>query len=108
MQSTNLVTTNLLRIILPTYLPTYLPRKVKTHPYSITGIPIDDNVAVVGSVWPKKERKKEDQGCGGGGGGERKCALLNNRSKIDHQHVVQTCCLSLDLQLVRDLNLSNS
>jgi hypothetical protein len=31
---------------------------VKTHPYSITGIPIDDNVAVVGSVWAKKERKK--------------------------------------------------
>jgi hypothetical protein len=31
---------------------------VKTHPYSITGIPIDDNVTVVGSIWPKKDRKK--------------------------------------------------
>jgi hypothetical protein len=31
---------------------------VKTHPYSITGIPIDDNVTVVGSVGPKKDRKK--------------------------------------------------
>jgi hypothetical protein len=82
---------------------------VKTHPYSIVGIQIDDNVTVVGSVWPQ-EREKENQGCGGGGGGggERKCALLNNRSKIDHQHVVQTCCLSLDLQLVRDFNLHSS
>ncbi len=81
---------------------------MKTHPYSITGISIDDNVAVVGFSLPQ-EIQKEGQGCGGdGGGGERKCALLNNRSKIDQQHVVQTCCLSLDLQLVRDINLYSS
>ncbi len=59
MQSTNLVTTNLLPIIptyLLTWLPTYLPKEGENP--SITGIPIDDNVAVVGSVWPKKDRKK--------------------------------------------------
>jgi hypothetical protein len=48
---------------------------------------------LVGSVWPqerKKERQKEDQGCGSGGG-ERKCALVNNRSKIRSS----ACCIDV-------------